>query len=134
MTIKFWIDREKEEIDPTLFSITAEELASQFAKECNESRQQKLNKRTQLRKFYDEVVRLDSAARSMETNWHTILPMVHMLTAKAAYAKGRDLISDSFLSFIKGSVSQIQDKNDLRIFATFFEAVMGFYRQLGPNN
>jgi CRISPR-associated protein Csm2 len=60
--------------------------------------------------------------------------MVHMLTAKAAYAKGRDLISDSFLAFIKGSVSQIRDTKDLRIFATFFEAVMGFYRQLGPSN
>ncbi len=134
MTIKFWIDREKEEIDPTLFSTTAEELAAQLARECNESRQQKLNKRTQIRKFYDEVVRLDAAARSAETNWRTILPMVHMLTAKAAYAKGRDLISDSFLAFIKGSVSQIRDTKDLRIFATFFEAVMGFYRQLGPSN
>ncbi len=134
MSIKFWIDREKEEIDPTLFSITAEELATQLAKECSESRQQKLNKRTQLRKFYDEVVRLDTAARCAETNWRTILPMVHMLTAKAAYAKGRDLISDSFLEFIKSSVSQIRDTKDLRIFATFFEAVMGFYRQLGPSN
>ncbi|MGD9972653.1 MAG: type III-A CRISPR-associated protein Csm2 [Desulfatirhabdiaceae bacterium] len=133
MKIEFWINREKEEVDPTLFSKTAEELATQLAEECSQSRM-KLNKRTQLRKFYDEVVRLDTAARSAETNWRTILPLVHMLTAKAAYAKGRELISDSFLAFVKDSVAQIRDTKDLRIFATFFEAVMGFYRQLGPSN
>ncbi len=134
MEIIFWKNREKEEIDPFLFSEHAEKLARRLADECRNSRE-KQNKRTQLRKFYDEVVRLETAARSSETdNWRTVLPMVHMLTAKAAYARGRELISDSFLAFIKDSVSQTKEFKDLRVFTTFFEAVMGFYRQYGPNS
>ena len=149
MNVVFWKDREKGEIDPLLFSETADELAQKLAKESEESRQ-KLNKRTQLRKFYDEVIRLENAsmerrpefgtvllenvARERNSEWTTVLPMVHMLTAKAAYARGRELISDSFLTFIKESVSQTKTIDDLKVFSSFFEAVMGFYRQYGPRN
>ena len=131
MNVVFWKDREKGEIDPLLFSETADELAQKLAKESEESRQ-KLNKRTQLRKFYDEVIRLENVARERNSEWTTVLPMVHMLTAKAAYARGRGLISDSFLTFIKESVSQTQTINDLRVFSSFFEAVIGFYTQYEP--
>ena len=147
MNVVFWKNREKGEIDPLLFSKTADELAQKLAKESEESRQ-KLNKRTQLRKFYDEVIRLENAsmerrpefgtvllenvARERNSEWTTVLPMVHMLTAKAAYARGRGLISDSFLTFIKESVSQTQTINDLRVFSSFFEAVIGFYTQYEP--
>jgi len=131
MNVVFWKNREKGEIDPLLFSKTADELAQKLAKENEESRQ-KLNKRTQLRKFYDEVIRLENVARERNSEWTTVLPMVHMLTAKAAYARGRGLISDSFLTFIKESVSQTQTINDLRVFSSFFEAVIGFYTQYEP--
>jgi len=94
----------------------------------------KVNKRTQIRKFFDEVTRLDMTARSRPRDWHTLIPLVHMMTAKAAYAKGRELISDNFLKFIKESVDQVEDEKDLSIFATFFEAFIGFYRLHGPSN
>lgn len=60
--------------------------------------------------------------------------MVHMLTAKAAYAQGRELISQSFMDFIRDSVDQIEDRKDLNLFSNFFEAFMGFYRLHGPSN
>jgi len=134
MDIKFWADgKERERVDPKLFSKVAEELAIKFAKDYEDRK--RVNKRTQLRKFYDEVVRLDSAAKSRpQEDWNNILPQVHMLVAKAAYAKGRDLVSEDFKNFISKSVEQIQDKKDLSIFATFFESVMGFYRLHGPNS
>ena len=94
----------------------------------------KMNKRTQIRKFFDEITRLDIAAKSKPDTWPNVLPMVHMLTAKAAYAKGRDLVSDSFMSFIKQSVDQVEEHKDLNLFASFFEAFMGFYRMHGPSN
>ena len=131
--IELWKDREKRTIDPALFSKTAEELA----KAIEEDRKQKgkFNKRTQLRKFYDEVVRLTALSnkRSKE-EWVNILPMVHMLTAKAAYAQGRDLISPNFMEFVRDSVGQIKDPEDLNLFSNFFEAFMGFYRLYGPSN
>ncbi len=132
--IIFWKDREKGVIDPALFSTKAEALAEKIADENKQSKGQKSNKRTQIRKFYDEVIRLDMEAKSRKGDWVSIIPLVHMITAKAAYANGRDkLVSDSFLNFIRDSVKQVQEAKDLSIFANFFEAFMGFYRLHGPN-
>jgi len=133
MKIELWKDREKKVVDPLLFSKGAETLSKNLAGECENSRR-RLNKRTQIRKFYDEVVRLNSASKMRESEWKNILPLVHMLTAKAAYAKGRDLVSDNFLQFIRNSVEQVKNPADLSVFANFFEAFMGFYRMDCPVN
>ena len=102
-------------------------------------RDKKKNKRSQLRKFYDEVVRLESltpkeASNGDDTDWGHLLPTVHLLTAKAAYANGRGLISNNFLSFIRTGIEQIEGPRDLTAFKQFFEAFMGFYRLHGPNS
>ncbi len=133
MEITFWKDKESEKIDPTLYSIHAETLAKKMADDNRNSRR-KVNKRTQIRKFYDEVVRLDSITAHDADQWDNVAPLVHMLVAKAAYANGRDLVSDGFARFIRNSIDQMQDAKDLTVFATFFEAFMGFYRLHGPSN
>ena len=130
--IIFWKDREKQLIDPQLFSKTAENLAKEIAEDSRNIRNS--NKRTQIRKFYDEIVRLAMLSKSRPNEWEQLLPMVHMVTAKAAYAKGRKLISDDFLRFLKNSIEQIKKPEDLNIFSNFFEAFMGFYRLHGPKN
>jgi CRISPR-associated protein Csm2 len=133
--ITLWKDREKGIVDPFLFSTKAEEFAKKISDEHSQSRGNKSNKRTQIRKFYDEVIRLDMEAKARKGEWSNILPLVHMLIAKAAYANGREkLISDTFLNFIRDSISQIKDPRDLSVFANFFEAFMGFYRKYGPKN
>ncbi|SPD73002.1 CRISPR type III-A/MTUBE-associated protein Csm2 [uncultured Desulfobacterium sp.] len=130
--IDFWKDNKKESIDPALFSSKAEKLAVDIAKDNEHIKT--MNKRTQIRKFYDEVVRLDMEAKAREGEWNNIAPLVHMITAKAAYARGRNLISDGFLEFIKHSVGQVNSPKDLSVFANFFEAFMGFYRLYNPKN
>lgn len=131
--VKFWKDRDQRVIEPALFSEHAESLALKLAGECNESRK-KMNKRTQIRKFYDEILRLNTEAKRPEGNWNEILPLVNMVVAKAAYAKGRDLVSDTFLMFVRESVKQVDAVEDLDVFANFFEAFMGFYRMHCPAN
>jgi len=131
--IEFWKDRDNRKIDPTLFSAKAEILARNLAEDCERSRK-KLNKRTQVRKFYDEVVRLKMESKNSGADWDSILPLVNMITAKAAYAKGRDLVSDDFLSFIRASIEQIKEPEDLEVFANLFEAFYGFYRLYCPAN
>jgi len=130
--IIFWKDREKQLVDPELFSKIAEDLAKKIAKDNKEKGSP--NKRTQIRKFYDEIVRLAMLSKSRPNEWEQLLPMVHMVTAKAAYAKGRKLISDGFLQFLKNSIEQIKKPEDLKVFSNFFEAFMGFYRLHGPRN
>ncbi|MBF0497393.1 MAG: type III-A CRISPR-associated protein Csm2 [Deltaproteobacteria bacterium] len=126
--INFWEDKKNQKINPKLFSDYAESLALSISKEAYKN----LNKRTQIRKFYDEIQRLNEMARSKPGNWDNIMPYVQMVTAKAAYARGRELISDSFLKFIKTSINQVENMDDLRVFNDFFEAFMGFYRLYGP--
>ncbi len=120
MQTLFWKDRSKGQIDPDLFSTKAEALASLVFKESNK----KLNNPTQIRKFYDEVLRFKSNTDEFEV----LLPYIKMLNAKAAYAMGRDLISKSFKDFISTSIKQIENRDDFEVFANFFEAFIGFYK------
>jgi CRISPR-associated protein Csm2 len=129
--IAFWNDDSKRKVDPKLFSEKAESLAKVLNKD-HEATRNKANKRTQIRKFYDEVLRLQAQGQAQADKWDAILPQVHMITAKAAYALGRELVSENFVVFIRESVDQIQNPQDLTVFANFFEAFMGFYRLHGP--
>jgi CRISPR-associated protein Csm2 len=126
--IKLWKDREKRLLDPELFSKKAESLAQKIGEEDpNKSK----NKRSQLRRFYDEIIRLNTMAQANK-DWNTILPLVHMIVAKTVYAKGRKLVTDSFVEMMKSGIEQIHDKEDLQVFANFLEAFMGFYQIYGP--
>jgi len=130
MAVVFYKDPVKRLIQPTLFSDEAEKLARSVAESGKDQRGNlRKNKRSQIRKFYDEVLRLKSEAENEE--WDNIHPYVNMLNAKAAYALGRDYITNEFLSFIKGSVEQIKRREDLDVFSNLFEAFMGFYKQYG---
>lgn len=132
--ILFWKDKEAKILDPRLFSMHAENMAKAMTKDWENSNKT-VNKRTQLRKFYDEVIRLNGYCQGDSVRWdRMVLPQVHMLTAKAAYAHGRKLISKNFMDFIKDSVDQVESSDDLKVFSDFFEAFMGFYRLHGPSN
>ena len=126
MKISLWKDRERGIIDPKLFSEKADALAQKLS--CHKRE----DKGSQLRKFYDEIVRLDLLANSNTESWENVLPFVHMVTAKAAYAKGRSLVSDDFLEFVKTGIDQIESPKDLNVFASFFEAFIGFYKMHRP--
>lgn len=120
----FWKDKDKKQIDPELFSSRAESFAKMVFDEAGS----RLNNPTQLRKFYDEVVRFESILKTSPDEFDKTLPYLKMLNAKAAYAMGRDLISKSFKDFISGSLGQVKDKDDFEAFAGLFEAFMGYYK------
>ena len=128
--IEFYKDPAKRLIQPNLFSDQAESLAKTIA-EQGRDRQGKLskNKRSQIRKFYDDVLRLK--AESESEPWDNIAPYVNMLNAKAAYAYGRDYVTEDFLNFIKVAVVQVKRQEDIEVFSGFFEAFMGYYRMYG---
>lgn len=134
MKIELWKDKAKKIPNPELFYKSAENFAEILAKENKEDRSKKLNRRTQLRKFYDELMNIESRAKRRTDAWEVIQALLHLLIAKAAYAKGRQLISDSFLNHIKEIIPKIKDYDDLKLYCDFFEAFMGFYRLHGPNN
>jgi len=124
MAIQFWKDKTKRIINPDLFSAVADSLARQIFNEQTRT----ANKPTQIRKFYDEVVRFDSIIKLNPDEFDNTLPYLKMLNAKAAYAMGRDLISKGFKDFISEALGQIKDKDDFTAFAGLFEAFMGYYK------
>lgn len=127
--ISFYKDEDRQILNPVLFSDAAEKLA----KEIHDSGRNKANKRSQLRKFFDEVIRLNSLSKSNPRDWDNILPYVNMLIAKAAYAQGRGKVTQEFVGLIKGCIDQVHKDRDLDVFANFFEAFIGFYRKYGEN-
>jgi len=129
MDINFWKDKSKKQIDPDLFSSIAEEFAKLISKEVNE----KTNAFTQIRKFYDEIVKFNNIVKSKPEEFEILLPYIKMLNAKATYSYGRKsegkpLISKSFKDFISSTLTKINDIEDFEVFSSFFEAFMGFYK------
>lgn len=125
--IELWKDRENRVLDPLLFSTIADEKAKSISQEDRNR-----NKGTQLRRFFDELIRLNSQAQQRGADWNLILPQLHMMIAKAAYAKGRKLVTDSFVTLMQDGIYQIENKDDLKIFTNFLESFMGFYKAYKP--
>lgn len=134
--INFYKDKTKAIIEPKLFSDVAEQVAEVIAKSgqtpSRDGRPPRLdhNKRTQIRKFYEEVIRLNATVKGNPADWEVVLPYINMLIAKAAYAEGRNrLVTKEFVDFLKDCITQVQKPADLDVFANFFESFMGFYRK-----
>lgn len=125
MAIKFWKDKSKKLLEPELFSSIAENQAKTVK---DSSERGKNNKPTQIRKFYDEVIRFNSIVETNPDEFDNILPYLKMLNAKAAYAVGRKLVSEEFKQFISESLSQIKDKDDFSAFVGLFESFIGYYK------
>lgn len=92
------------------------------------------NKSLQLRRFYDEIVMWENKASRFPDKFDEYLPFIRMINAKAAYALGRKLIDDNFVTLINEGLSQVQDVKTLRHFKLFMEAFMGFYKEKRPRD
>ncbi|WP_456386491.1 type III-A CRISPR-associated protein Csm2 [Desulfolithobacter sp.] len=126
-SITLWKDKAKRQVDPALFSTIAEDKARSIGQE-----DRRKNKSTQLRRFFDELVRINTRAQSEGDDWNLTLPMVHMMVAKTAYAQGRGLVTESFVKLMRDGITQVHDRDDLQVLTNFMEAFMGFYKVYGP--
>lgn len=115
-----------EPVSAELFSDTAKELAIVIAE--NGRNDKGKNKSTQLRRFYDEVCLWQEKVGHDESKFKENLPFIKMIAAKAAYANGRNLVDDSYLSFIEKGLKQVDSLQKFNTFKTFMEAFMGFYK------
>ena len=97
-----------------MFDVTAKTVAEKISG----------TKATQMRAFYDYVIELEQ--KSNTEDFSEILPFVKMLNSKAAYSKTRGYASDEFVKMINICVNQVKEKENLRVFKLFFEAVIGF--------
>lgn len=117
-------------LNPVLFSTIAETCANLIyddRKGAPNYKKEK-NKSTQIRKFFDEIIRLKEKLIIGQSDWEEIAPYVNMLIAKVAYAEGRELVTTTFTSMVKECINQIEKKEDFLIFSNFFESFVAFYK------
>ncbi|HBH29887.1 MAG: type III-A CRISPR-associated protein Csm2 [Desulfofustis sp. PB-SRB1] len=133
--IKLWVDKEKQIVDPFLFSKIAHEKAREIDEDGRDHKnKEKQNGSSQLRRFFDEIARLNIKAQSDIEPWEFILPQVHMVVAKMTYAQGRELVTPKFVKLFGEPIrDQVVDKDDLRVYCSFFEAFIGFYKSYRRN-
>lgn len=103
-------------------------IADECAKTISETVKKEVNRATQIRRFYDELVMWNDRADSDE-KFTEVLPFVYMIKSKVAYAKGRATVDSTFQEFINETIGQIDNRETLNNAKLFMEAVMGFYKQ-----
>lgn len=127
MAIEFWDDKEKNILKTDLLS----DIAKGKAAEVYESRQRDNNKSSQIRKFFDEVIKYKTEllANPDDLSFKQKLPYIKMINAKLAYSQARGLISENCEKLFSECINKIQDKKDFFAFADFFEAFIAFYKK-----
>ena len=116
-------------ISPELFNGIAKEAAKAVADARGH-----LNKSTQLRRFYDELVLWETRASQQPDKFEEFLPFILMINAKAAYAEGRKLVDRTFVNLLHHTLGEVKDAGTLTTCKLFWEAFMGFYKQERGDN
>lgn len=109
-------------LDAELFNSKALEAARAIA--ANE----KCNKSSQLRRFYDELVSWETRVNRYPEKFEEYLPFIRMINAKAAYAKGRNLVDHNFVELMRQTLGEVKNPESLTASKLFWEAFMGFYK------
>lgn len=110
-------------LPPDLFSTYAEEAARAVSGASRE-----MNKASQLRRFYDELVMWQERVGTGDTKFAEHEPYIRMLKAKAAYAKGRKHVDANFRALFDHLIDHSTNAATLRQAKLFFEAFMAYYK------
>ncbi|NPV37752.1 hypothetical protein BREVNS_1739 [Brevinematales bacterium NS] len=120
-------------IRPELLSDEAWKKANEFGRRNNENNKFEGVSKTQIRKIFDEVKRLERMLSVKE--WTDILPLIKMLKPKVAYQVKRAIEKEKYLTqyykkfetFIAESIDEVKEKRDFEAFCLYFEAVYAYY-------
>lgn len=130
------------DVSADLYADVPEHVAFRVAKEWKTDRRtnertaanKKENKPTQLRRFYDEMCLWHEKVLQKPEEFSTFLPLIKMLKAKVAYAKGRGHVDADYEALLRHCIDQVDSSAKLAQCKTFFEAFMGFYKAARPKD
>lgn len=132
------------EKDKELYNRTAEEIAKLFVAKDKWNKPMGVS-RHQLRRQYENVIKYKQALsmaehnKSLESEWNKKLPLIKMIRSQNAYAVARANQTSKYTTnqynamkeFIDVCINQIVNYEQFLIFCNLFEAVYGFYYELG---
>lgn len=110
--------------DPQLFA----DIADRKAEEVARGGRERINKSTQLRRFYDELVMWQEKVGASDERFAELQPYIYMLKAKVAYSKGREHVDANFETLFRRVIDQATSAATLRQAKLFMEAFMAFYK------
>jgi CRISPR-associated protein Csm2 len=123
-----WLNRIRfgEKLDSEIFNSIAKQAAEIIAGDND-----RVNKHSQLRRFYDELCMWEEKVSRQPDKFDEYLPFIRMLNAKAAYAEGRNpkLVDQNFVNLLRHTLSEVKDAKTMTTCKLFWEAFMGFYKQ-----
>ncbi len=105
------------------------DLPKKIAKELEYDGGRDANKRTQIRKFYEYLLRVELKMQLKENDYSMVEADLAALVPYVSYAGKRRLVSRIFQQFIEKNVNAVHDANDLRAFAKHFEALVAFTKK-----
>lgn len=85
-----------------------------------------INKRSQIRKFYEYALRMQKSLQQNNGNFGKVEAELGRLAPHAAYAKSRRVVSDFFEEFIQRNLEAIHSAEDLNAFCKHFEAIIAY--------
>ncbi len=112
------------------FSEDAENIAKHLYESAKNGRDSDKNKSTQIRRFYDELVGWQERIGTDDKKFKDYEAFIHMLNAKAAYAQGRNLVTEDFVKWLRDCIQQIDSPRTLNHFRLHFEAMLGFLKAI----
>lgn len=124
----FWEDKSKKIPKKDLFS----EIVKKYVDILSKEKTQTVNKDTQIRKFYNEVLRFKMKLilnKGDENIFAKLLPYIKMINAKLSYSCERKHISQNCKNLFTICINRIEDIDDFMLFVDFFEAFIAFYKK-----
>ncbi len=122
--------------------LTKKEILEDAKKEAEKLVEDKKLTTNQLRKFFDEVKRLRMKYETLhhgredkkQEAFEKISPMLAMLVANANYALARKRIPSALKDFLEKRIKKINSSEQFEDFVKYFEAVVGYYYYVAPDN
>jgi CRISPR type III-A-associated protein Csm2 len=130
------------EKNPELFNSTAESIASLFVEQPHYGKSNGVS-RHQLRRQYESIIKIrqkiekPQSEEEKDKEWQKQYPFVKMIRSQVAYSVAR-VTKDynkkhykAYKNFIDVCINQINNKKSFLTFCYLFEAIYGFYYELG---
>lgn len=121
----YYKDSEKKKLDPGFIVKYAKDIAWNLDAEGGSN----MNKRTQIRKYYDYLLRVSKKLEHYGMDYSYVAADVFELLPKAQYAVSRKVAGVLFAKFIDKNVTAIQDAEDFKAFQKHFEAIVAYMKK-----
>lgn len=108
---------------PELFS----ELAQKWANSVSSIRG-RVNKSSQLRRYYDEILNIYNNFKQDRANFELVKAKLHRIIAFIYYSHGRNLITQEVINLFEGLIRDVETPEDFEVVFNFLEAFMAYYK------